>query len=330
MERPVSRRLPPLSETGSISIWMQAIRSALPHHLVNMKKGIILIALGHPNYGKMAAGLAASIRCMNANIPIVLLTDPTAPRHLQEGERRLFSSIETLHPKYYTAKDGSFSPLQPRVFLDEVTPFECTLSIDVDNLWIQGNDPAAVFDQLEGKYFTIANDGHTITDSTADQKMSQWGDIQEIAQAYKIQSRKFFKVYAEWFYFETNPITAEFFATARTAFMEPPLCRTTRFIGQPITEELAFCIAMARHSLYPHQDKYLPTYWYYRQPDKSHLMPYELKKDYFTYSMGGNATPEWHVNVYNNLAAYVYQKLGLRHPYRWTNKREFIPEREKI
>jgi hypothetical protein len=295
-----------------------------------MEKGILLIALGHPNYGKMAAALAASIRCMNAAVPIALLTDASAPRYLQEDERRLFSHLIALEPKYYTAADGSFSPLQPRVFLDELSPFEKTLSIDVDNLWIQGNDPVKVLESLEGKFFTIANAGYTVTDANADQKMSQWGDIHEISFSYKIEARKFFKVYAEWFYFEKSPFTAELFATARKVFTEPPKCPTIRFIGQPVTEELAFCIAMATHSLYPHQEKYLPTYWYYREPDKANRMPYELKKDYYTYSLGGNATPEWHVNVYNNLAAYVYQKLGLRHPYRWKNKRDFVPERDKI
>ena len=295
-----------------------------------MSKGIIIIALGHPNYGKMAAVLAASLRCMNKTLPITLLTNESGSRHLTMLEKGLFTSIEKPHPDYYTNETGEFSPLKPRVYINELSPYDQTLSLDADNLWIQGNDPEKVIDSLFGKVFTISNMGHTITDENADPDKSQWGPIQDIAQAYKIQHRKFYKVYAEWFYFEKNELSQAFFATAQKVFNEPPLCKTIRFIGQPVTEELAFCIAMARHSLYPHAEPYLPTFWYYREPDKSGALPFELKAAYFTYSLGGNVTPDWHVNTYNNQAAYVYQTLGLRHPYRWKNKKDFIPEREKI
>lgn len=295
-----------------------------------MSKGIIIIALGHPNYGKMAAALAATIRCMNKGLSITLLTNEGGARHLTIPEKSLFDAIEMPHPDYYTNEKGEFSPLKPRVYLNELSPYDQTLSLDADNLWIQGNDPGKVIDELLGKPFTISNTGHTITDEAADPEKSQWGNIQEISQAYQIQNRKFYKVYAEWFYFEKNQFSRAFFNTAQKVFTEPAKCPTIRFIGQPITEELAFCIAMATHGLYPHIEPYLPTYWYYREPEKSGSLPFELKEKYFTYSLGGNVTPDWHVNVYNNLAAYAYQKLGLRYPYRWKNKKDFIPEREKI
>jgi len=295
-----------------------------------MEKGIIIIALGHPYYGKMAAALAATIRCMDADFPVTLLSADSAIAHLSEEEKRLFTTIDKPHPDYYTTDAGEFSPLKPRVFLNDLSPYDRTLCIDADNLWIQGNSPGAVLDGLAGNFFTISNTGHTITDENADGNMSQWGDIHDIAWAYRIQNRKFYKVYAEWFYFERNGMTDRFFTTAQQVFMEPPKCQTIKFIGQPVTEELAFCIAMARHSLYPHKEPYVPTFWYYREKEKSGKFPWELKASYYTYSLGGNVTPDWHVNVYNNLAAYAYQKLGLRNPYRWKNKRDFIPEREKI
>lgn len=295
-----------------------------------MEKGIVILALGHPNYGRMAAILAASIRCMNANLPVALLTNPAGARHLSEAERKLFTIINVLDPLYYTAADGSFSPLMPRVYLDILSPFERTLSLDSDQFWIQGNDPEKVIDELEGKVFTICNNGHTITDENADPAKSLWGDIQMIASAYKIRSRKFYKVYAEWFYFEKNEFSEKIFSTARDVFTQPAKCPTVRFAGQPITEELAFCIAMATHSLYPHKEPYFPTFWYYREQEKDGMFPFELKKEYYTYSLGGNSTPIFHESVYNKQAAYVYMKLGLRFPYVWKHKKDFIPEREKI
>jgi hypothetical protein len=295
-----------------------------------MEKGIVIIALGHPNYGRMAAVLAATIRCMNTQLPVALLTNGAGVRHLNEQERKLFSHVIELDPLYYTASDGTFSPLMPRVYLDIISPFDRTLSLDGDQVWIQGNDPQKVIDDLRGKVFTVCNNGFTITDENADQDKSQWGDIQQIASAYRIQHRKFYKIYAEWFYFEKNEFSQALFNTARDVFTRPPKCPTIRFAGQPVTEELAFCIAMATHSIYPHQEPYFPTFWYYREAEKSSLFPFELKQDYFTYSLGGNFTPIFNVSVYNKQAAYAYQKLGLRFPYVWKHKKEFIPEREKI
>lgn len=295
-----------------------------------MEKGILLIALGHPNYGKMAAALAATIRCMNKTLPIALVANTDGIRHLAPQEKALFSKIIYPDRRFYTTAEGQFTPLKPRVFFNELSPFDKTLCLDADNLWIQGNDPQKVFDALEGTAFTISNDGHTITDSHADQDKSQWGDIQDISTAYKIQNRKFYKVYAEWFYFEKNEFSEKLFLEAQQIFTEPAKCPTIQFIGQPITEELAFCIAMARLSLYPHAEPYFPTFWYYREPAVSGRFPFELKGKYFSYSLGGNTTPEWHINIYNNLAAYAYQSLGIRAPYRWKNKKDFIPEREKI
>ncbi|HET6255856.1 MAG TPA: hypothetical protein VFE32_17395 [Puia sp.] len=295
-----------------------------------MEKGIVILALGHPNYGRMAAVLVALIRCMNRKLPIALLTNHAGARHLNAEERKLFTLVMELDPLYYTAADGTFSPLMPRVYLDILSPFDRTLSLDGDQLWIQGNDPETVFDELEGRPFTICNNGYTITNEHADQNMSLWGDIHAIAAAYKIQSRKFYKIYAEWFYFEKNEFSDAFFNTARDVFIQPPRCATVKFAGQPITEELAFCIAMATHSLYPHKEPYFPTYWYYREQEKSGKFPFELKQDYFTYSLGGNSTPLFQENIYNRQAAYAYRKLGLRAPYVWKNKKDFIPEREKI
>src|SRR6185437_6812062 len=104
-----------------------------------MEKGMLLLALGHPCYGKMAAALSASIRCMNATIPIALIANIDALTHLSTEEKTLFTQIIYPESKYYTTDNLEFSPLKPRVYLNELTPFSKTLSIDVDNLWIQGN-----------------------------------------------------------------------------------------------------------------------------------------------------------------------------------------------
>jgi hypothetical protein len=56
-------------------------------------KGILLIALGHPQYGIMAANLAATIR-VNSDIPIHLVHDQTSLAHLSDKHMDLFTSAD--------------------------------------------------------------------------------------------------------------------------------------------------------------------------------------------------------------------------------------------
>ena len=65
------------------------------------EKGILLIALGHPIYGKMAAALAASIKATSAETTIVLFCSEQSTTRLMEGEKKLFDQMHTMPEEYY-------------------------------------------------------------------------------------------------------------------------------------------------------------------------------------------------------------------------------------
>ena len=56
------------------------------------EKGILLIALGHPIYGKMAAALAASIKVAQTETPVVLYCNDKSVSRLMDGEKKLFDA----------------------------------------------------------------------------------------------------------------------------------------------------------------------------------------------------------------------------------------------
>ena len=69
-----------------------------------VKRGVVLIACGHPFYGNMAAHLAASIKFSSPDMPIALLHDASGIRHLNNEKLNLFDNKITAPTISYTNK----------------------------------------------------------------------------------------------------------------------------------------------------------------------------------------------------------------------------------
>jgi hypothetical protein len=70
------------------------------------KQGILLLALGQPHYGNYAANLAMSIKFNLPEMPIALLHDDTAIRHIS-GDKRIEVFDQLIQvPKEFYQVDG--------------------------------------------------------------------------------------------------------------------------------------------------------------------------------------------------------------------------------
>ena len=136
-------------------------------------RGILILALGSPEYGRMAANLASSIRYADANIKIHLVWSGAGISHLTEKHKALFTSMAECPLEYYTKPNRqpivgaeNFSPLQPttghgqmqndrsvrnpllgrgqggavsyikaKTCIYELSPFDETLFLDADMIW---------------------------------------------------------------------------------------------------------------------------------------------------------------------------------------------------
>jgi hypothetical protein len=87
-----------------------------------MNKGIYMLALGYPNYGKMAAVLAASMRLIDKQIKIAVLSDCTAMSSLSKEELDLFDHTISLERFYFENEDGSFNPIKARIICVRSNP----------------------------------------------------------------------------------------------------------------------------------------------------------------------------------------------------------------
>lgn len=102
---------------------------------------VVLLALGAPKYGVMAACLAASIRRLHPDTPLLLLHDDTALSDLDSRHLSIVDDVDRL-------------PIQPqrahyqltKLRLWELVPDADVLYLDVDQLWISPTQsPAAVW-----------------------------------------------------------------------------------------------------------------------------------------------------------------------------------------
>ncbi len=285
-----------------------------------MRKGILLIAIGHPNYIKMAINLAAGIKLNEPGMEIALATNLLPPAFAME--RQLIDVCVFVPDEYFTT-DGKTEYIKVKTRMYDLSPFDETIFLDVDMLWLHKRKPSELFTQLEGIAFTIANTGLAGS--------SIWADINEVKKAYKITDQKYYNFHSEFVYFKKCAAVKKYFHKVKEVYDHPKV-KGTNFGGARIADELAFQIASMLLDYYPHQDNYLPTYWWGRDigGKENHKFAYQLAEKYFSYSIGGNSLPTNVAKTYNQLAGFYFKKMGLANPWIVQNKKSFIPERKNI
>lgn len=279
---------------------------------MSKEKGILLLALGNSAYGRMAAVLAATIKATGTAIPIHLAYTESAIRYLTDNEKALFDSMAIIPEKYYTW-NGQAKWIMAKVFMYQLSPFEHTLYLDCDIVWLK-KLPDEIFTNFAATDLTYANSGV--------QASSMWADTEEIKAAYNVD--KVLGIHSEFMCFKKNKTVKHFFSVAQDTYKHLKIDHTT-FAGA-IPDELPIMIAAELTGMMPHQQPYFPVFWYKR--DKKMLHSYQIAKDYYGISMGGNYNMQDEITMYNNLAAAAYYKLGLKFPYQWKQKKYFLAERQ--
>lgn len=274
-----------------------------------LKQGIIFIATGHPNYVKMAYNLALTIKSQEMT-PIAVIHDGLP--HLTEEQKRIFDFQIEL-PEDFRTGFGT------KLHLDELTPFDKTLCLDVDMLWL-GKKPSELFAELNGIDFTTITEGHS---EAINYKYYFWADPQEIKEAYKVD--KVWQIRSEVMYFEKG---TKVFKKARELKPEKKL-KTIRRFGAVIPDELYFNIATAILGIDPHRAGWMPAYWPRLHGE---VMPplKELNQSYYLLSFGSNAASPIMKKTYDNVMQVTTNKLGFPYLFKLKSKKEWAPGRLKI
>lgn len=288
-----------------------------------MKRGIIIIGLGHEFYGRMAHNLAASIKAAELTMPVALVHDESALKLLHHFN--LEKTFDILIPTNEFA-DGNY--LKAKTHLFDLSPFEETIYLDADMIWLK-KKPSELFDELKDCSFTMINEGVIYFENPLEiaGAYRPWADVNEIKKEYGLQTGLMYNQRSELIYFRDTLANKVFFDKAKEIFSNPKV-KPVEFAGS-VPDELAFNIAGALLKHYPHQVGYRPVFWQHINPRRIVGIP-EVMETYYSYSMGGNRALEVMKRNYNLLAEHCFRKINLLYPWKFMDKRRYLPQRKLI
>lgn len=288
--------------------------------------GILILALGHPYYGQMAANLAASIKFHDKNVKITVAYHGRALHHLTPDKLKLFDTLR-LVPDAYVTKAGKVAYFKAKTFLYNLSPYDNTLYLDADMLWMR-KDIGNVFKELSSLDFTITNRGSVELAKTNGAKSYQWANVGDIKKGHNLRGGKLYNLHSELIWFKKCDKMKVFFETVQQIYDEPKV-KSVAFAGD-IADELAFAIAMIKCGVKPHAVPFSPGYWYLLDAKKGTTIAYIQKNNYWFFSAGGNAGNEFVRNRYNILSRAYARETGIIHPWKLQPKRSWLPERRTL
>jgi len=313
------REIPP----DKIDLEIDELPTPRPETTPPGTRGILLIALGHPMYGRMAYNLLTSIRFADKDVKVHLVHNGNSMSHLSDEEKNQFTSSEICPKEFYT-KNGKDCFIKAKTRIYELSPFDETIFMDVD-LVVFGKRPiSGLFDELKDLEFTMQNRGYTNLDSPVlNESFNLWANIKEVRDVYGANG-KFYQLASEVIYFKKTKANRIYFELVADIFDNPKIKGAT-FNGD-LPDEFAYDIATAVLKHYPHQDNWVPIYWHLMDKKQDFN---KVIGDYWGYSIGGNFMPAEVQKRYSSITKYNAQRLGVRnhivHPKRqWNTLRKTI------
>jgi hypothetical protein len=254
--------------------------------LKNKDRGIVILALNHSYYARMAYNLAASIRQpSNGFTNICLIHDGTLDS-LYPAQQYLFNKREKMDGK------EADNPFYCKLNLFDMSPFEETIYLDADMVWLPNKPPSQLFDELSKYDFAIANRGY-LTDSDP----YDWADQKTFKQEYKI--RHLLSCSSEVIYFKKNEKVKELFESAKDFYNTNTIVNKT--IGGHQPDEPAFSCAINKSKL-KMLVPFTPSYW--NKNNVNYKRPQDINKEFYLMSMGGKENPTYIRQHYDNLLKF--------------------------
>lgn len=275
-------------------------------------KGIVILALGHPQYGRMAANLASSIRG-NCDLPIHLVYSGDAIAHLLPQHLALFASKSECPSEYYTS-NGKTAYFKAKTKLFDLSPFERTIYLDADTIMFSGKSISELFDAFKDVDITFENYGKLRPNHL-------WFDAKEAIMKFGDRIKHdIYEVRSQLIYFRKTESNKLFFDTA-TEIYDNPKVKSYDFRGN-VPDELAFNIASGIIGIKPHQENYKVIHW--EMTDGKNKRIVELLENYYGISVGGEHISPNVKTQYDGIARFFQQKLQLPYFYKLYPKKQWL------
>ncbi len=287
--------------------------------------GIVIVATGHPYYGRMAFNLAKSIKAVDRQCAIQVITDASALDHIGRREMWVFDYVTSA-----PAQNGFNLKLR----VNDLCLFDRFILIDADCAWVSPQSPLVLIDKLAQLCeFTAITEGYHDYDApsqsdTSGSKYYFWADKDDIRDKYEL-SGKIYQWRSEFMFVKKGALADDLFGSAQYVYDHAYKLKGLKLFADHIPDELAINIAACVHGIGPHQYKWRPTFWH-RMHGESIESIEHLQADYYALSCGSNVTSRAAKVLYDRIVKAASYKLGMQHVFPMTNKREMMPLRQKM
>lgn len=301
-------------------------RKAKTVKTIKSQRGVVILALGSPEYGKMAANAAASIRFVDKKTPIHLVHTEKSISHLTDQHKALFTSM-AMCPKSYMEKNKKPNYFKAKTRIYELSPFNETLMIDADLLWFANRPVSLLMNELAEVDFTMQCRGvHDYETGKTDGGYTHWCDLKEARRAYELND-KIYQLSSELVWFKKTKQVQSLFKLVKQIFDNPKV-KAVDFAGD-IPDELAYNIATASLGIYPRMDREVFIYWDYLDRKANPLWT-EIVKKFFGFSIGGNSVQQSAIQRYTQMAKAHANALGLPYHFNIYPKRTWDKSRKTL
>jgi hypothetical protein len=288
-------------------------------------KGILLIALGNQYYGRCAYNMALSIKLNDPSAHISLFYSEQSLKSLSDKHLAIFDTITEVPENLYM-QSGTRRYLNVKTYIYDLSPYDHTLYIDVDALWLPGKKVSNLFEELKDIDFTIGCHTQCNMETLESEKNNYiyWGDVAKIKEYFRIQTGYMPQTQSAFIYFRKGENIKAYFEIV-IAINNDEHCPHTPWINGGKGDEYCFNVASALSGIMPHQIPYHPTHFFQIAPILNDTM---LSRDYWAIQMGGGKCEEWIVQAYNRMLKAYYLQAGADAGFYHQNKKDVIPERE--
>lgn len=295
-----------------------------------MKQGIVLIALGHPYYGRMAYNIALTLKKSDAGCQITLIHNGSSITHLNDIRLSIFDNIiELTDSKYWTVCDKTNYAFS-KLFLNELSPYDETLFLDVDAAWCSKIAVSTLFKELKKQSFIVKNRNYfdLETGQTSDGKdFIYWADPVAVRNAYDFQKGKLYGLHLDFLYFKKTKQVNKVFETAIDIALKPKVNSLFLWANQNNADELPLSVSLVANNI-SLQSPYNPVHW--GPYDSYFLSRNEVINSFYLLSTGGKEYNRQYKAFYNDLVKSAAYKLNRPQGFAHADKKTFLPERKSI
>lgn len=254
--------------------------------------GILLVSVGawgNGFYYNLSYNMALSIKQSNKNIKIALLTDDRELRYLTSSQRQVFDDVILVDERNYM-EDYKINPFLLKTKIYDLTPFDNTLYLDSDGLFVGNKSIDLLFDELKDIDFQIQEVRRYTKDQAGESGMiwtkpkeNEANLFCELWSKYDLDDAVFAEYNSSFIWFKKTNSNKIYFDKVQDNYLDRRI--SFKAIGTNYPDEMAWSTATAQLKHYSSIESYKPCYFEWEHENKD--LEYIKSSSYFMMMAGG-------------------------------------------